>query len=591
MVEKRVGVRLVAEGGRIVRAEMQGLGAAGEKAFSDINRSARTAASGADAFDASIEQTRRGLGGYQGQVQNAAFQIGDFAVQVGAGTAASTALAQQLPQLLGGFGILGAVMGAVVAVAIPLGRAFLSSADGAKTLTEANSELEASLGRLQDANEVYSTEGLQGVIDRYGELNAEILLLIERQQQFAMAEALVAAKAAASTLTGELSGVLSNLEAYEAYMNADSSDPANLVQAQDYAQAIQEEFGLTILQAQALQLAIDAAMGTNSPEAMARAMATITGVIEDSTLAGTDFAGALLQAESNLRALNAEAGGIGGWLGAAISGTATWAAGLWDAAAAARAAAMASATGGMTGTTYAANTAAASGPAGGPAYVAPEPPTRPQSRPMGIDFGYVPATGVAGSPSGGAAQSVVDEAEAAREAVDSILEDVAKKYEQAGKRGADAISDMLMGIVDGSKSAREALGDLLSQLAQVQLQRGILGLGESGGFLGGLFQSLGGALGTNATGTNYWKGGLTWVGERGPEIVNLPRGAQVLDANRSKMAGGGMVDVRVFVDQDGNWQAAVERISMGAAAKTVQQYDGQKYQNARATSGDRRRVS
>jgi len=38
-----------------------------------------------------------------------------------------------------------------------------------------------------------------------------------------------------------------------------------------------------------------------------------------------------------------------------------------------------------------------------------------------------------------------------------------------------------------------------------------------------------------AVGTNFHPGGLAWVGERGPELVNLPRGAQVLN-NRDSMA-------------------------------------------------------
>lgn len=44
-----------------------------------------------------------------------------------------------------------------------------------------------------------------------------------------------------------------------------------------------------------------------------------------------------------------------------------------------------------------------------------------------------------------------------------------------------------------------------------------------------------GDVGTNAKGTSNWKGGLTWVGEEGPELVNLPHGAQVLP-NRESMA-------------------------------------------------------
>ena len=53
-------------------------------------------------------------------VQNTAYQIGDLATQIGAGTAASVALGQQLPQLIGGFGMMGAVIGALVAVGVPI---------------------------------------------------------------------------------------------------------------------------------------------------------------------------------------------------------------------------------------------------------------------------------------------------------------------------------------------------------------------------------------------------------------------------------------------------------------------------------------
>jgi TP901 family phage tail tape measure protein len=51
-------------------------------------------------------------------------------------------------------------------------------------------------------------------------------------------------------------------------------------------------------------------------------------------------------------------------------------------------------------------------------------------------------------------------------------------------------------------------------------------------------------VGKNANGTNFWRGGLTWVGERGRELVNLPRGAQVIpNAQSERMAGGGGVTI------------------------------------------------
>lgn len=58
--------------------------------------------------------------GTGGAIRNVSYQMQDFATQVGAGTSASTALGQQLPQLLSGFGLMGVVLGTVTAVIIPL---------------------------------------------------------------------------------------------------------------------------------------------------------------------------------------------------------------------------------------------------------------------------------------------------------------------------------------------------------------------------------------------------------------------------------------------------------------------------------------
>lgn len=44
-------------------------------------------------------------------------------------------------------------------------------------------------------------------------------------------------------------------------------------------------------------------------------------------------------------------------------------------------------------------------------------------------------------------------------------------------------------------------------------------------------------IGRNADGTDYWRGGLTWVGERGPELVSLPQGSRVYSAEDSRSMG------------------------------------------------------
>ena len=49
------------------------------------------------------------------------------------------------------------------------------------------------------------------------------------------------------------------------------------------------------------------------------------------------------------------------------------------------------------------------------------------------------------------------------------------------------------------------------------------------------------APGENALGTNDWRGGPTWVGERGPEIVDLPRHARVIPNDKISAGGGAAV--------------------------------------------------
>lgn len=68
-------------------------------------------------------------------------------------------------------------------------------------------------------------------------------------------------------------------------------------------------------------------------------------------------------------------------------------------------------------------------------------------------------------------------------------------------------------------------------------------------------RNLAGVLGidTNATGTNYFQGGLTHVNENGGEIMNLPNGTQIIPHDlSSKMVGNSGNNVTVNVNVAGN---------------------------------------
>ncbi|RVP32281.1 phage tail tape measure protein [Sinorhizobium meliloti] len=119
------------------------------------------------------------------------------------------------------------------------------------------------------------------------------------------------------------------------------------------------------------------------------------------------------------------------------------------------------------------------------------------------------------------------------------------------------------GRLDGAEEALSKFGGTAQQATQGLVQLGstlqsipqaLMANGGGSGILSGLtkygmglfsgsgqFASawLKGGIGLYADGTSYAPGGLSVVGERGPELVNLPRGSQVFDTNRSaRMMGG-----------------------------------------------------
>lgn len=54
-----------------------------------------------------------------------------------------------------------------------------------------------------------------------------------------------------------------------------------------------------------------------------------------------------------------------------------------------------------------------------------------------------------------------------------------------------------------------------------------------------------GNVSKNATGNDNWRGGVTWVGENGPEQVYLPQGAQILNAQESRATGGDVFNITI----------------------------------------------
>lgn len=83
----------------------------------------------------------------------------------------------------------------------------------------------------------------------------------------------------------------------------------------------------------------------------------------------------------------------------------------------------------------------------------------------------------------------------------------------------ESVWSVVQPIVEGIGSAIEKVANWISSTGAK-----ISGSGGSGGS---------GGVGKNAEGNNNWRGGLTWVGEKGPELVNLPRGSRILPNKES----------------------------------------------------------
>lgn len=73
-------------------------------------------------------------------------------------------------------------------------------------------------------------------------------------------------------------------------------------------------------------------------------------------------------------------------------------------------------------------------------------------------------------------------------------------------------------------------------------------VGKVAGWLGKAADRITGSgdsdVGSNADGDNNWKGGLTWVGENGAELVDLPKGSRILPHKESISTGNGVVQNR-----------------------------------------------
>lgn len=143
-------------------------------------------------------------------IQNTANQVGDMAVQIGAGTSAIRAMGLQLPQLLGGFGVLGGtlgivapLLGTVAALGLPLAAAFLASGNEAETLADKVSVVREAVAALKSAQDL-ATLSAGDLVSSYGGLAEEAAAIFEINRQIAAVKAQAALDATSRGIAEEL---------------------------------------------------------------------------------------------------------------------------------------------------------------------------------------------------------------------------------------------------------------------------------------------------------------------------------------------------------------------------------------------------
>ena len=229
-------------------------------------------------------QAGRAFGSAGQSIQNASFQVADFATQVSGGTDVTRALAQQLPQLLGGFGALGAAIGAGVAIFGPYVGKLIETKDNAQLLDEATKKL----SDVQDSNR----QSLEALTDSYGKHIGVMRELATLREDVARAEVATAlqrdAAAVAELNVNALNGANTFTQLANQIANYDFGRSAigqllnPLDEAANKVNFLRDKFGLTETAAKAAVGPVfdfSRAIGQLNTDAAAAALAQLVGFV------------------------------------------------------------------------------------------------------------------------------------------------------------------------------------------------------------------------------------------------------------------------------------------------------------------------
>lgn len=135
-------------------------------------------------------------------------------------------------------------------------------------------------------------------------------------------------------------------------------------------------------------------------------------------------------------------------------------------------------------------------------------------------------------------------------AMSTFLSDIWDGIKAAVSAAVDFVLEQVGRITGAIDNAIGRIGNLVSKIGSIP------GAGVVGDVLGGIPGF--------ANGIRSFGGGLAVVGERGPELVSLPRGASVY-SNAESQGMGGLNGMTVHVHNDLDWEVLMQRAAMSGA--------------------------
>ncbi|MDR6128787.1 hypothetical protein QE361_003199 [Sphingomonas sp. SORGH_AS802] len=159
--------------------------------------------------------------------------------------------------------------------------------------------------------------------------------------------------------------------------------------------------------------------------------------------------------------------------------------------------------------------------------------------------------------------------------IDTIFdEDTWSSWGNAGKTVLKMLRDefMKLALLNPLKNLINGNSDLPTLAGALGKLGGLFGIGGSSvpivapSSLGPAPSAMGGSgIGRLASGTENWSGGLTWVGEHGPELADLPAGTRVRSAAASRAFaadsdGGPSIHMPITIDATGADAAGLARV-------------------------------